>query len=636
MNKFFAFLGFSLMSLQISLAQAPSGYYDSAQGLNGYNLKTALNLIIDDIDDNNGYPFHQDQGYGALYDAYANPNSGDTDNYYENDGSVLDLYSEIPNGQDSYFYNHYVAQCGNYNSEDDCYNREHLVPQSTFNSASPMKNDYFHVIPTDGYVNGQRGSYPFGEVDNATWTSTNGSKKGSNTFPGYSGTVFEPIDEFKGDIARSVLYFAIRYEQEFSSSWDNNEVLTDNDPHQFYVQWYIDLLINWHLNDPVSQREIDRNNNGFLFQGNRNPLIDHPEYVQLIWDPNPDTQAPTAPTNITANNITSSSVELNWDASTDDTGVTNYEVEQDNVIIANLSQDQLSYQVNNLDSETLYNFRVYAIDGTGNISNPSNNLEVTTLATPDYLINEDFNNCNTVQFEVVNESGDLTWTCSEEFGENNTGSYQMNAFSNGSTQSGIDWLITSTPINFNSTTSALVSFYTDASYGNTALELVYSTDYTGGMLPSNSTWTPVPNINIPLHSNGSSTEEVYTVNQIDISSISGSNVYLAFKYDTTNGESATRWTVDNFIIEGDVLNLNSIETQFEIKMFPNPVKGNYLKIESSKDIENIKLFDLNGRIVKTFKLTNNDHISVEGLTRGIYLVEINTIKAKQIKKLIIE
>ncbi len=635
MKKFFAFLGFSLMSFQVSLAQAPSGYYDSAQGLNGYNLKTALNLIIDDIDDNNGYPFHQDQGYGALYDAYANPNSGDTDNYYENDGSVLDLYSEIPNGQDSYFYNHYSQQCGNYNSENDCYNREHLVPQSTFNSASPMKNDYFHVIPTDGYVNGQRGSHPFGEVDNATWTSTNGSKKGSNTFPGYSGTVFEPIDEFKGDIARSVLYFAIRYEQEFSSSWDNNEVLTDNDPNQFYVQWYIDLLINWHLNDPVSQREIDRNNNGFAFQGNRNPLIDHPEYVQLIWDPNPDTQAPTAPTNITANNITSSSVELSWDASTDDTGVTNYEVEQDNVVIANLSQDQLSYQVTNLDSETLYNFRVYAIDGTGNISNPSNNLEVTTLATPDYLINEDFNYCNTVQFEVVNESGDLTWSCTEEFGENNTGSYQMNAFSGGSTQSGIDWLITSTPINFDTSSSALLSFYTDASYGNTALELVYSTDYSGGMSPSNSTWTAVPNINIPLHSDGSGSEEVYTFSQIDISSISGSGVYLAFKYDTTDGESATRWTVDNFIIEGDVLNINSSQTPFDIKLFPNPVEGNRLQVESSKDIKSIHLFDLNGRLVRTLKISSNNSVSVEGLSKGIYLLEINTTTAKQVEKIII-
>src|SRR5690606_39825219 len=89
-------------------------------------------------------------------------------------------------------------QCGNYSGEGSCYNREHLIPQSVFNEGSPMKTDGHHVVPTDGYVNGQRSNHPIGKVSSASWTSTNGSKKGTSAVPGYSGTVFEPIDEFKG------------------------------------------------------------------------------------------------------------------------------------------------------------------------------------------------------------------------------------------------------------------------------------------------------------------------------------------------------------------------------------------------------------------------------------------------------
>jgi len=144
----------------LTFAQAPSGYYESTEGLVSYELKTTLKIIIDDVGDENGFPSHQDQGYGALYGAYAAENSGDSDDYFENDGTVLDMYSERILGIDNYNYEHFENNCGNYSNEGDCYNREHLVPQSTFNSASPMKNDYFHVVPSDGAVNGAQGSFP--------------------------------------------------------------------------------------------------------------------------------------------------------------------------------------------------------------------------------------------------------------------------------------------------------------------------------------------------------------------------------------------------------------------------------------------------------------------------------------------
>jgi hypothetical protein len=126
-------------------------------------------------------------------------------------------------------------------------------------------------------------------VANARATYQNGSRWGSSGTTGYSGDVFEPIDEFKGDVARAMLYFAVRYEANFDdNSWDDFN--NTNDPRngtrdQFYEQWFIDLLLDWHALDPVDQKEINRNNAIFNFQGNRNPFVDNPAYADDIWNP---------------------------------------------------------------------------------------------------------------------------------------------------------------------------------------------------------------------------------------------------------------------------------------------------------------------------------------------------------------
>lgn len=275
--KLNTFLLFSAL-VGTACAQIPNGYYDDAEGLQGYELKTALKEIIDG---------HTVLSYGSLNNYYSQT---DKDIYYENDNSLLDMYSEKPNGPDAYNYGFGESdQCGNYNSEADCWNKEHVFPQGFFNEQLPMRTDLHQVVPTDGYVNNRRSNYPFGKVGSATWTSTNGSKVGSSVSPGYSGTVFEPIDEFKGDIARIMLYFATRYEDEVNTSGWSSHTATNNPLNgtddQVYEDWFIDVLLSWHLADPVSQKEIDRNNKVYQIQGNRNPFVDHPEYVVMIWDP---------------------------------------------------------------------------------------------------------------------------------------------------------------------------------------------------------------------------------------------------------------------------------------------------------------------------------------------------------------
>lgn len=251
-------------------AQAPSGYYNSANGLSGASLKTALSTII-----TNG---HQDKGYNGLWTGYK---TTDIDKNYENDGSILDIYSEKPAGTDPYKYIPGTNQCGTYSVEGNCYNREHIVPQSLFNESSPMVSDIHFIRATDGKVNGMRSNYPFGKVGTATFTSKNGSKLGNSVSSGYSGTVFEPIDEFKGDVARMIFYFVTRYQSKLSTFSSGNMLGSSTFPG--LQTWELNVLLAWHNQDPVSQAEINRNNASYTFQGNRNPFIDHPNYVNLIW-----------------------------------------------------------------------------------------------------------------------------------------------------------------------------------------------------------------------------------------------------------------------------------------------------------------------------------------------------------------
>jgi endonuclease I len=262
----------TLLFVSFSFGQIPSGYYNTATGT-GYTLKTQLYNIIKD---------HNDRTYAGLYTTYL---TSDKDFFYENNGTLLDMYTENPTGPEcefTYGVNQDDGTLGT--SECQRYNREHLIPQAVFSSATPMYSDAHFVVPSDKYVNGQRGDLPFGKVNVANQTYTNGTKRGSNLnsgySAGYSGTVFEPIDEFKGDIARMILYFAVRYENQVSS-W--SYPMFNGTSNQVFTSNAINVLLTWHNNDPVSTREIARNNAIYNRQDNRNPFIDHPEYAMSIW-----------------------------------------------------------------------------------------------------------------------------------------------------------------------------------------------------------------------------------------------------------------------------------------------------------------------------------------------------------------
>lgn len=273
-----------LLSAFVGFAQIPSGYYNTATG-SGYTLKTNLKKIIDDAND--GIPSEHisiDQGYAGLWITYQ---TSDRDVFtgtgYENDNTIYDMYTENPTGsagECGFIYGTSQDTGSGGGSECQFYNREHIVPQSIFAQASPMRNDAHFIPPTDKKVNGDRGDNPHGTVASVSSTTNNGGKHGTSAISGYAGQVFEPINAFKGDIARMYFYFITRYEDTVAGysypmfNGTSNQVLTTP---------FLNMLLTWHLNDPVSVFETTRNDAIYARQNNRNPFIDHPEYICQIW-----------------------------------------------------------------------------------------------------------------------------------------------------------------------------------------------------------------------------------------------------------------------------------------------------------------------------------------------------------------
>ncbi len=241
----------------------PAGYYDSAIGLKGWALRLALHAIIDN---------HTVRSYDYALTAFAT-----TDIKWN--GKIWDVYSDVPGGTPPYEYE--VGETGQGATEGLGYNREHVMPQSWFNGVSPPYSDLFNLYPTDSYVNNRRANYPFGEVGTATWTSLNGSRLGSSASDGYSGTVFEPIDAFKGDLVRSHFYMGTRYYGE-DASWPGSPA-TDGAE---LLPWAAAQYLAWSQTDPVSWKERLRNGAIYAIQGNRNPFVDHPEFIAAIYDSN--------------------------------------------------------------------------------------------------------------------------------------------------------------------------------------------------------------------------------------------------------------------------------------------------------------------------------------------------------------
>jgi hypothetical protein len=228
---------------------APQEFYAGIQSANGQKLFDELHELTKKGQIGHGYKSARIYLYNTA------------DSYKK---QVYTLYSGVYfRGNATNFKEH-----GDQNGDgypNDFVNAEHIWPQSKFNKALPMRSDLHHLYPTLSIPNGRRGAFPFGVVKIPEYSTRLGSKYGNHEY--------EPADEAKGNVARAVFYFYTRYHKR---RIDRKTNMVDF----FFTR--LPLLIEWHQQDPPDDKERRRNQKIFEFQNNRNPYIDHPEYVTRI------------------------------------------------------------------------------------------------------------------------------------------------------------------------------------------------------------------------------------------------------------------------------------------------------------------------------------------------------------------
>ena len=255
------------------LADMPRDYYpNSLEGKNGAELKTELHNLLKN---------HTRHPYGSRdYNQIACTWTVFKKSDVRPNGKVWDMYSN-----NSYnFSNGAGATKG--------MNIEHSVPKSWWGdaydeTATPLTRfkydgsyDLHHLTPSDADANMAKSNYPLGVVDSPSFD--NGvTKVGTGQANGRATNLFEPADEYKGDFARMYLYFVTCYQD---YSWKSSALsMFAQNSYPTLNTYGQSLLLKWHRQDPVSQKEIDRNNAVYSFQGNRNPFIDYPNMVEYIW-----------------------------------------------------------------------------------------------------------------------------------------------------------------------------------------------------------------------------------------------------------------------------------------------------------------------------------------------------------------
>ncbi|MBK1896516.1 endonuclease [Chryseobacterium paridis] len=610
-------------------AQIPAGYYDGTTGLTGYALKSKLHDIIS--------VKNISWNYGDLPDYY---NQTDLDIYYDhgisNTTLLLDMYSEIPTGPDAYEYTS-AQLISSANAEGLGYNREHMMPQSTFYSNYPMYSDLFYVVPTDARINQLRSNYPYGisstAPSNVYYTFTNSSKIGRSAIPNYvyTGRVYEPIDEFKGDIARSLLYFAVRYEGKLGTFKFNNNTnpASDTNPldgteEKAFDDAYIAMLIQWHTQDPVSQREIDRNNSVYAIQKNRNPFIDHPQWVNAIWNQTPNVDVPLAPSNLAVTQTSAYFANLSWSPSLSP-DVIGYKVYQNGTLVGSTRNSSIT--IDHLLPSTSYSFTVKAYDNGYLYSQDSNVLSVNTIASDvyakDLFVSKYLEgSSNNKAIEITNRTGHPVnlsdYRLSIQFSSSTTGSYYFPApyEFEGVIQNNEAFVILNPHANFSCFTNNDAKFVTAAPQmmfsGNQYVELAYKT-------------TTVDAIGVKFQSNAS------VLSNVSLYRKAGVN-------QPTSSFDSNEWNIHPSDYCEDLGTLSLPDVRYvdneELKIYPNPAHENIFVSGKTENIETAQIIDWTGQLLLTEKMPfkNKRNISIQNLQSGMYLLKLDNKTYKFIKK----
>jgi len=625
------------------------------------------------------------------------------------------------------------------------WNREHVFSKSLANPSLITDNpgagtDAHNLRPADKNRNSERNNYKFalGSGNSGRSSITYNGPDGADTRGWYPG------DEWKGDVSRIIMYMYLRYG---SQCLPTNVGVGDT---QFTPDEMIDLFLKWNREDPVSGIEKRRNTyhentSNTYAQGNRNPFIDNPFLATRIWGgdnaedtwgiyTSSDTEAPTAPTNVTLSNQTLTSIDISWTASTDNIGVAQYQVYVNNVLTKQTTT-ATSASITGLETNTTYNFKVIAKDLI-NKSEASNEVVGTTLAdttAPSIPTNVTIT-------DITDSSFNINWSASSDNNEvagydifidgnfketSTTTTYAVIGLATSTTYS-ITVLAKDKDDNKSAQSTAINATTTDGASGGSASELFFSeyfegdggtnkaleiVNLTGGTvslsgyvikLDRNDTgeWVSplaldsgtVKNIvpgDVFVIGNGKNSipelqtySETNTIGQVDLVqpvieetnwgqpvNFTGNDAIGLFKDNILidiigefgnganfaanktlrrNGDiSAPNTTFD---LQGEwtpfpantadglgsfTSTLSTSKNTFKtFKMFPNPTDGNSIYFSVTEDAT-IHIYTVLGKLTKSVNVTQSKNkIDISDLSKGVYLLKINSDKQFITKKLI--
>ena len=641
------------------------------------------------------------------------------------DGSDQDITNDISRSK---------SLQDNGSGTDFVWNREHVFPKSLANpildtSIPGPATDAHHLRAADRGRNSARNNRKYGRGSgNSNYSSLDFHEglDGPNTAAWYPG------DDWKGDAARMIMYMYMRYGAVClpTAVGVGSKEFTEDD--------MIDLFLQWNVEDPVSDIEVTRNEyhentSNYAAQGNRNPFIDNPYLATRIWGgnsaddswgiyKNSDTQAPTAPTNVTLSNITLNSINISWSASTDNFGVTGYNIYVDGILEAQTTNTNSTIVA--LNTNTDYNFTIIARDLINNMSAVASISGKTLEDTeaPSIPINLSISN-------ETDSSVKVSWTPSTDnnavhgyevyvdnsLKETTTNSFYTVSGLNTSTTYAIEIVAydidnnksdksnsinaTTTAGTSNGITELFISEYAEPSIANNkAIEIVNLTastvnlsDYSIQKQYNGGSWVddyPLGNTNIvpgdvfvivhadtnnslllaeadkfgppnidtspyrfgsPLNFNGNDPiglfkngELIDIIGEENNSSKHIENITYRRKSTITDPSTTfitTQWeTFPANTFEGFGNHTSTLSTKniiFEsFKMFPNPTNGDSIYFSVTEDAT-IKIFNVLGKTVAASEVTKSKNsINISELTRGIYLVKINSGKQFITKKLI--
>ncbi len=503
------------------------------------------------------------------------------------------------------------------------WNREHTYPRSLGNpnlGSTGPGSDAHHLRPTDVQRNGNRGSQAF-----ATGAGTSSGNVTSGWYPG---------DEWKGDVARMMMYMYLRYGDQCLPSVvgvGSNAGAGDD---------MIDLFLRWNAEDAVSPLEDARNtyhdSSGTYAQGNRNPFIDNPRLATEIWGGPPaedrwgifntDTEAPSVPTGLMVSNETTNSLDLSWTASTDNIGVTEYDVYVDGMLDQSVATT--SATITGLSPETTHALTVAAKDIAGNTSAQSNAINGTTLPTggnttdlffSEYVEGSSFNKA----LEIANFTGsdvDLS-TYSVRRDGNGGGTWDNGVTLSGMLADGDVFVIVNSQIDSGCFTAANA----DLQVNNTT-PMNFNGDDPIGLFKNDMLIDIIGDFGA-----GGSNDFGQNETLRRKSAVSG---------PTTTFDKAGEWdsfpsnTCNGLGTHGVTFSSPSFSAT-DVKIYPNPARNGEVFIQlNNNTVEEVELFSLTGQRLHVQRVTQGK-LPLDQ-PAGLYILKVKTENSSFTKKLVIQ